>query len=59
MLAGSQQPLIPYHPEERGIKVIQKYVTAVPGDQGCTERSAQREGVYDYDFIGAVGLREG
>lgn len=59
MFASSQQPLIPYHPEERGIKVIQKYVTTIPGDQGCTERSAQREGVYDYDFIGAVGLRKG
>lgn len=59
MFAGSQQPLTPYHPEERGIKVIQKYVTAVSGDQGCTERSAQKGGVYDYDFIGAVGLRKG
>lgn len=53
-----QPPPVAYYPQGRGIRVIQQYVTAIserynPGDARERERNT-----WDYDLIGAVGLKE-
>ncbi|EXJ69174.1 uncharacterized protein A1O5_08109 [Cladophialophora psammophila CBS 110553] len=48
---------VPYHPEGKGIRVIQKYVSTVSEKHGCRQRSTQEEDICNYDFVGAVGLK--
>ena len=47
-----------YQARGRGIRVIQQYVNSIPEEYNCSKSSVQEEDIYDYDFIGAVGLKK-
>src|ERR1700743_2004033 len=49
---------MPYDPEEKGIQVIQKYVTAIPEKRGHRKPPTHKGNIYHYDFVGAVGLKK-
>jgi hypothetical protein len=48
---------VPYHPEGKGIRVIQKYVSTVSEKHGSRQPSTQEGDICNYDFVGAVGLK--
>ena len=50
---------VPYCPKSEGIKVIQQYVSTIVEEISLGETCAQEGDIWDYDLIGAVGLKAG
>ena len=46
-----------YCPESKGIKVIQQYVSAIAEEVSPGETCAREGDIWDYDLIGAVGIK--
>ena len=47
-----------YRAQGRGIRVIQQYVNSILKEHSCSKPLMPEEDIYDYDLIGAVGLKE-
>lgn len=48
---------VPYRPKSEGIKVIQQYVSTIDEEARPGENCAREEDIWDYDLIGAVGIK--
>lgn len=47
----------PYCPKSEGIKVIQQYVSTIVEEASPGESCAREGDIWDYDLIGAVGIK--
>ena len=53
-----QPSTVAYSPEGTGIRVIQQYVFTIPEEGSRSETFAREGDIWDYDLIGAVGLKK-
>ena len=54
---AQQLSLVTYCPKSQGIKVIQQYVSTIAEEVSPGEASARDGDIWDYDLIGAVGVK--